>query len=142
MDRNADLIERDFAGQIERYRSRTLRTWSILIVLSVCAVVAGSWHLPQVVRYAIGAGLAVGGIGLALLQFRSGLRCPSCSQALDLSIADFCPDCGTSVAHVSGGERRDCPSCSAHWTVDRVNGRRWTIRVCTFCGVRLTEPGI
>jgi hypothetical protein len=41
MAKDADLIQREFAAQIERYRARTLRTWVLLIIVSVC-------HVPKV----------------------------------------------------------------------------------------------
>ena len=142
--RTPELIQREFSAQIARYRSRTLRTWALIIVVGIGALVLGSLHVPLLVLYVVAAGLAVWGMWLIGLYFRSGLQCPNCRHGLDLSIDEYCPACGSNAGMISEGVPRKtrCPSCNARLDVDRVNGRSWTIRFCTFCGMLLSEPGV
>lgn len=115
----------------------------MLIAVSVGALVLGSLRTPALVRYAVAAGLAAWGIWFTHLYFRARLQCPNCHHGLDLSIDEYCPACGSNAGVVSEGLQRKtyCRACNSCLEVDRMNGRLWTIRFCTFCGVLLSDSG-
>ena len=74
--------------------------------------------------------------------------CPACQHGVDLDhVANHCPHCGAApVSHVGLYDTPFCKPCGRELTKedegDGDDGRTYSIRYCTHCGLLLDEQGL
>jgi predicted amidophosphoribosyltransferase len=68
------------------------------------------------------------------------LLCPSCKNNLEGG-GPFCPECGAYGLKPAGHAMEHCSACNRD--IDyHGKGRRYIIRACTHCGLRLDGKGV
>ena len=145
MSKDAASIQYAFRAQLERRRRYGRALFIPLGAFCTCIVVAftpgfrriGLVALLCLLAFTLVSGLAFIAIWLAT----PSLKCVACGRKID-AIDTFCPECGKpDLPTVRWYQVRRCNSCGKQLAVTRA-GRRWTIRFCTYCGVRLHETGV
>ena len=146
MSKDAALIQYAFRAQVER-RRRYVRAFFIpLGALVTCTVVAitpgfgrmGLRAVFELLAFTLVSGLALIAIYLATPR----LKCVACGRKID-AIDTFCPECGKpNLPKVRWNQYRRCNSCGKQFVQVYRASRNWTIRFCTYCGVRLHETGV
>jgi hypothetical protein len=101
--------------------------------------------LPTVLPKHLSVYFWVAGICVWLFAFLAAPlvpECPACHNKLDAAPGPFCPECGSRSVKTEGWFRLPrCESCGKSLTKGK-GGRRYKIRACTHCGVRLDERGL
>ena len=70
-----------------------------------------------------------------------GLRCPGCGNRLIGGLGHYCPECGRAEIAPGGWLKADtCLGCGK--VFHRGKGASVKIRVCTHCGILLSQEGI
>jgi hypothetical protein len=71
------------------------------------------------------------------------LLCPCCQKKINKGVGEFCPNCGSEKL-VPGGwfSLPRCPECRRQIRIGRGNRIVSKIRVCTWCGIWLSDSRI
>jgi hypothetical protein len=76
-----------------------------------------------------------------ILMTTPKLICPACSQEMEHSFGDYCPECGSKGMEAPGQFRAaHCKTCGKSMHGGR--GRKYKIRACTHCGLMLDDQGL
>lgn len=113
-----EVIEKlkiEFRPIANRYRIKLRIYYVLLCIMFSCPIIGcllGMW--PVFVTFFVMAPCVIV-YGWSLILF-SGLKCPGCSQRLDLDRGEYCPECG----HLAELEtqfwiRRICSACKMPW---------------------------
>jgi hypothetical protein len=136
----ADFRER-FKPLAVNYRKRLrIVGWSMAGVIPACAALA--YLLPASMTGFVVLGGVATFLLLGVVLWPSLPPCPACRRPLDDTIGTYCPICGSPSLRPGGWfTPPKCATCGKSMWTNR-GSRRYKIRACTHCGVKLDEKGL
>jgi len=124
----------------QRHRFRT-RIATIVLIVGFACIVAGFFLPAHLSGWIVGGFLICWLVLMVLVISTARLQCPACSNDMERSFGQCCPECGGRALQPGGWLR--APHCNACGkSMWRSKARRYTIRACTHCGLLLDEKGL
>jgi len=136
-------LQAEFAPVAARYRRHTVIALCGILVLIACIATDRFLSRP-ILKEEFGTGLILFGIIAAAVLLAPDLTCPGCSNDMDDEPADYCPECGAcSVQPRTTFGSASCRTCGKTlYHGPGYKNRRYKIRFCTYCGLKVDDKGL
>jgi hypothetical protein len=134
-------LKQEFHSIAEKYRQKVevaKRGTAVFFLCGILFVASGEGGASYAFVFWVAGILAW--LVTFILSRKAKLYCPACEQNLENGLGTFCPGCGGEMKYSRIMNQPECQACGLRPRFGK--GRRFTIKSCTYCGIKLHEEGI